>query len=167
MSVRGRRPAHNAPAVPHARRAPRNSSAKRAFACVAASREACALSRAFGCGLPPDGRSSPTDTTSVDARDAHQQQAIVRGSRRLSSRILRHHILWSSALRKFTNVSRRESFSGALCMWKSCPPRAVNHYRAVGIPRSMKCAPCFCCAPHFKSATPTIDRMFEKSVCWT
>jgi hypothetical protein len=167
MSVRGRRPAHNAPAVPRARRAPRNSSAKRAFACVAASREASALSRAFGCGLPPDGRSSPTDNiTSVDARIAHQQQAIVRGSRRLSSRILRHHILWSSALRKFTNVSRREGFSGALCMWKSCALRAVNHYRAIRILRSMKCEAVSALRRTPKARHHNRSRA-GKSVCWT
>jgi hypothetical protein len=126
----------------------RETVAKPVFACVAASREACALGRVLSdAAFPPDGRSSPTDTTSVDPRIAYQQHAIVRGSRRLSRRNLRHHILWSYTLRKFASASRRANFSGALCMWKSLASRAVNHYRATTIPRSMNFARSFCSAP--------------------
>ena len=158
-SVRGQRPAHNASCgcarlqSSHSVRTAKQS-AKTVLACVAASRKPAHQAHAFGCGLPANGRSSPTDTTSVDSRLAYQQHAIVRGSRLMSIRNLSHHILWSCTLRRFTQrFAWREFFACALHVRKAVHRRAVNHYRATRILRSMNCAQ-FCAALHDGCAPP-------------
>jgi hypothetical protein len=94
--------------------------------------------------VPSDAASRPTagvplQTPQTLMRElAHQQHAMVRRCRPLSRRILRHHILWSRTLRKFTNVSCRANYSARFYMWKSGASSVVNHYRAIRIPRSMK-----------------------------